>query len=371
MKPRSFLEEASLRQTCERPNSGMSGLALLRRVDANGELERQARYARFLGSPLVAGVLGAARRQLWRGRQTAALVARWSGDPAQTALALRLNGALHALARQGRHADLTALYQGQHDDFDRAVGDAIAADDQFIAEWMQGPTQTNEVARTAAIHAALMVLADRFAMPFELLELGASCGLNLNLARYAYRLGSLRAGAVLSPVEIAPQWHGPEPAPASVEIASARGVDLNPLDPTDLATRERLLSYVWADQPQRIARLEKALILARTFAPQVDRGTASIWLADQLARSQQSGQCRVVLHSMVMQYLMEGDRAQVHAAMRRAGSYANHERPLACIGFEWTADRQEVHLTLHSWPDGEQKCLAICHPYGEWIEWIG
>ena len=54
-------------------------------------------------------------------------------------------------------------------------------------------------------------------------------GLNLNLARYAYRLGSLRAGAVLSPVEIAPQWHGPEPAPASVEIASARGVDLNPL----------------------------------------------------------------------------------------------------------------------------------------------
>lgn len=311
VKPRSFTEDALLPLTSGQIRSCRADIADLPCIDVDGELARQARVALALGSPLVAGVLEAVRRQLWRGRHTSALVAQWHGDLAQTALALRINGALHALARQGGHGYLSALYQGQHADFDGAVGEAIAKADHLIAKWILGPTQTNEVARAAAIHAALMVLAAKFSMPFELLELGASSGLNLNLAHYAYRLGDVRSGDLSSPVEITPQWRGPVPANAAVKIANASGVDLNPLDPTDLATRELLVSYVWADQPRRIEWLEKALSLAQSFKPTVDIGNAAPWLADRLAMPQLSGQCRVVMHSMVMQYLPAAPRTRL------------------------------------------------------------
>lgn len=339
-----------------------------RRVN-DGELGRQAVVARELGSPFVAAVLEAAQRQLGRAPMTAALIARWSGDPSAAALAMRFNAALHALARRDAAPELSALYQRRHDDYDGAIGAVLAAEDDFIAEWMCDTPQTNEVGRAAAIGAALMVTRRKTGLPFELLELGSSCGLNLNLARYAYDFDGTAAGIADSPVRIAPAWHGSPPILAPIEVVAARGVDLNPLDAGDEVTRERLLSYVWADQPQRAGRLEQALALARLHPPRVDQGNAVAWLAERLDAPQQAGLCRAVFHSMVLQYLGEEDRQAIAAMIRRAGARATTERPLAWIGFEWTPTRSEVQLTLSCWPTGETFVLAKCHAYGDWIDW--
>lgn len=339
------------------------------RPEPAGPLARYALVVRALGSPFVAAVLEAAERQLHRAPRTAALIAAWPRDAAADALAMRFNAALHAIARRGTDPVLSRLYAEQDGDFDAAIGRAMAAADADIAAWMRTPPQTNEVGRTAAIMAALMALRARVDMPCDLHELGASAGLNLNLDRYAFDLGGTRVGAPASPVRVAPAWHGPAPRPRAVTIRSARGVDLRPLDVDDAEACERLMAYVWADEPDRSERLAQALHLARTHPPRVDHGDIAVWLPAILAAPQDAGTCRVVMHSMALQYLDTDARAAVEQAFVVAGDRATIERPLARIGFEWTPARDAVHLTLTIWPDGTSRRLATCHAYGAWIDW--
>ncbi|QDX26638.1 DUF2332 family protein [Sphingomonas suaedae] len=342
---------------------------MMAQVGTRGELRRQSRIARALGSPFVAAVLEAGDRQLHHAPQTCRLIEGWPDDPSAAALAMRFNAALHALARRGDVPALSALYQRAQGDFDAVLAQTLAAQDGFIVRWMQTPTQTNEVARAAAFAAALIVLRRETGMAAELLEIGSSCGLNLNLARYAYDLGGTPAGDWDSPVRIRPEWRGRAPHIAPVEVVGARGVDLNPLEAGDARARARLIAFVWADQPRRIERLKAALRLARAYPPRVDRADATLWLPERLAEPQAAGVCRVVFHSMVLQYLGAVNRQAVVDAIDSAGARATADRPLARISFEWTPARDEVQLVLTRWPAGERRVLAICHPYGDWIDW--
>ncbi|WP_082443257.1 MULTISPECIES: DUF2332 domain-containing protein [unclassified Sphingomonas] len=330
-----------------------------------GSFARQAQVVRALGSAFVAAVLEAGERQLYRAPLTARLIDDWPGDPAADALAMRFNGALHALARRGDDVALSALYARRGGDFDAVIGGAMADADGFIADWMREPPQTNEVARSAAIMAALMTLRAEVDRPVELLELGASAGLNLNLGRYAFDLGGVRVGQADSPVRIAPEWRGHPPLARPVEIVGARGVDLRPLSVGDPAARERLMAYVWADQPERADRLHHALAIARAHPPLLTRGDITDWLPLELSRPAGAGVCRVVVHAMSLQYCSPATHAAVATALATA------DTPIARIGFEWTEARDAVHLTLTTYPDGRARHLATCHAYGHWIDWHG
>ncbi|WP_309141067.1 DUF2332 family protein [Novosphingobium sp. G106] len=344
--------------------------------DGRAELLRQSGIARDLGSPFVSEVLAAAWRQLDRAPRLAALVSNWPGDPAAAAMAMRLNAGLHALARRGALPDLSALYAGLHANFGRAIGAALEVGEETILEWMDHPTQTNEVGRSAAFMAALMTLADGAGMPFELLEFGASAGLNLMLDRYAHDLGGVGAGTPDSPVRVSPEWRGAAVVKAPVQIHSVRGVDLRPLRLEDPFTRERLLSYIWADHPARAERLCHAIALNLARPPQIERASAAPWLAHQLTQPQREGVCRVVMHSMVLQYLPEAERRAALTSIMAAGARATPDRPFAWIGLEWNSDRTEVQLRLTRWPGeggetGTSRVLALCHAYGSWIDWRG
>jgi len=343
----------------------------LARVGVEQAFVRQAENCRATGSAFVAAVLEAVDRQLPLAPISNRMILNWTGDPAAAALALRVNGALHALARRGRPQSLADLYNGEHDDFDGAIADALSQEDQFIADWLRYPTQTNEVARGAAIMSALMAIAAERSLPFQILELGSSCGLNLNLARYAYSLGAVSAGDPASAVRIAPQWRGADPPAAAVSIVSAQGVDLSPLSALEPSHRERLLSFTWADQPARSQRLEAALQVALEHPPQVHQGNAKLWLAQRLAERQPEDVCRAVVHTMFLQYLSDQDRREIATMMIAAGAGATARRPLVEIGLEWTIDRREVQLRCTRWPSGETTFLAKCHPYGDWITWSG
>ena len=343
--------------------------SLLPQGDGRAELVRQAAVCRLLGSDFVAEVLEAASRQLHNAPMTEAVIASWPGDRAAAAIAMRLNGALHAIARRGTVADLSALYRAEHQAFDRAIGAALEASDGFIIEWLRDPTQTNEVGRSAALMAALMVAADRFGLPFELNELGTSCGLNLNLGRYSFDLGGTAVGQPGSALHITPQWHGPQPKAAPVEIASACGVDRHPLDARNADSCERLLAFIWADQHNRTRRLERALEIARAHPPRIDEGEAIGWITDRLAAPKPRGVCRVVFHSMFRQYLPGPEQIRLGELIQAAGERATSDQPLAWVSLEWTPDRSEVQLMLTCWPDGQSRLLATCHPYGEWIRW--
>jgi len=337
------------------------------------ELVHQARVAEGLGSPFVARVLEAAARQLDLAPRLAARIDGWSGDFAADAVAMRLNAGLHALARRGSPSRLCDLYLRLGGDFDAAIGEAMMGAEEELLEWLQWPTQTNEVARSSAFMAALLVLAARDPRPMELLEIGASAGLNLNLARYRHVLGGFSCGSPHSPLSVMPEWRGPRPPVADVCIARARGVDLRPVDLGDPAARERMMAFVWADQNDRAARLAAALKVAEAYPPHVEHGAAAQWLPSQLREPQQAGVRRVVVHSMVAQYLSPMHWRGVVDSILQAGSRATADCPLAWISLEWTAARREVQLRLVEWSgnsgEGTTRTLARCHPYGAEIEW--
>ena len=346
------------------------------------QLVIEARKARAFGKPLAAALMMALARTLPRVPELFDRIENWPCDLAADGVIFRLNAGLHALARAGRGGVLGRLYgiDGPAmivppDQLDAALIAVLQQHQAELCGWLAHPTQTNEVARVAGLVAALLELGQGGICAHEVLELGASAGLNLNFPHYAVRLGAAAVCAPHSTVMLLPEWRGRAVAPAPLAITSAHGVDLHPLDVTDPADHERLKAYLWPGESARAARLEAAIGIARRVPPLVETGRASAWLARHLAKPQPAGVRRVVFHSMVLQYADPAERAAIDAAFALAGAQASGERPLARVSIEWRADRKAVELRIAEWRGGEgnpaARLAAICHPYGEWIDWLG
>ena len=133
-------------------------------------------------------------------------IGAWKGNPKDEALSLRAAGGLHAVARSGRCPALSSVYPPHAADAD-AVWEGIAAaiiqEDNFLTAYLDGPPQTNEVARSNAILGGCLFIAGKTERPLELFEIGSSAGLNLSFDCYGYDLGLGRWGSVDAPVRIA------------------------------------------------------------------------------------------------------------------------------------------------------------------------
>jgi len=330
---------------------------------------RQAETCRKLGSPLTAGVIAAVETALDGGSETGRRILGWRGDPDASgdALALRVAGGLHALARSGEDIAVAAAYAGDGD-LAAAVAGALGRHDARLASWLDMPPQTNEVGRAAAIMAGLLVAAARFALPIELLELGSSAGLVLNVDRYRYDLGGRIAGNSDAALLLAPEWEGPPPPRAKVVVVARRGVDRSPIRLAAPGSADRLAAYVWPDQPERLAALEAAIAIARAHPPPIDAGEADAWIAARLGQPQPAGVMRIVFHTIVLQYLDASARAATIAAIERAGSAASETRPLGWLSFEQGASGSS-ELRLRHWPGGAERHLANAHPHARWVEW--
>lgn len=305
-------------------------------------------------------------------------ILNWSGNPSHEgdALPLRLMGGLHALARDGRRPQWSAVYPPKDAPDDEALwallASVLADEGEFLDPWLDGPPQTNEVGRSAALMAGLLVLADRVKMPFALYELGASAGLNSQLDRYGYRLGQTRAGDDGSRVQLSPQWHGASPPSAEVNVVARHAVDRNPLDVRSEATRKMLAAYVWADQLQRLERLEAALDMAAQNPVTIDRDDAADWLEKALTVTSEPGVCRVVMHTIAFQYFPPEAQQRIRDHMDKVGQGATADRPLAWLSFEASdqgGPERRPLLKLRVWPDGGETQLAVCQPHGAEIFW--
>lgn len=332
----------------------------------------QAQFCEALNSPLTANVLRALSGKLDQTTRTGARILDWPGDPMADALKLRIAGGLNALARSGQDAGLTQLYRDGAGDFATVLTRVLHEWDGWLFPWLDSPPQTNEVARSAVLWPGLMEIARRFGPGIELLELGSSAGLNLNMDRFGYDLGGVRAGDPASPVQLKPDWVGPPPRFAQVRVATRAGVDQNPLNASEPEIAERLLAYVWPDQPERVARAEAAVAIAQKFPPPVDSGDAADWIEARLSLPQAGGVTRVVFHSIVLQYLSSEGRDRVRAAMAEAGKRASPHRPLAWLFMEFRSKvSTSPELCVQCWPGGDLETLASVHPHGATIHWGG
>lgn len=333
----------------------------------------QAEHCDRNGSPLTGRVVRAMLPLLDGETAVGRRMANWPGKVLEAAMPLRLAGGLHWLHLSGTEPRLGPVYRGEVTDqaaVDALIAAVVHEHDALLLPWFDGPPQTNEAARSGALVGGLLWLAERFGPAMELLEIGASAGANTMIDRYAYDLGGVRTGPADSPVLIRPEWQGPPPPAAALDIASIRGCDQAPIDLADHAAALRLKSYIWADMTERLERLDAVERLAREQRPDVAQADAADWLEARLLEPQAEGVTRVIYHSIVWQYIPEAGRRRIVAALAEAGRAATAERPLAWLALETNRRTFRHELRLRCWPgDEEPVLLGEAHAHGRWVKW--
>lgn len=333
--------------------------------DIRTTFREQAIACASLGSPFMERLMGLFADRLTPGAPVSDHLFNWPGDPAihKDNAPLRLAGALHALKLQERAlCDVYPPHTVSDDALWASVQNAIENHESWVLGWLAKPPQTNEVRRAAALLPALAMIKARYHLPVELLELGTSGGLNLCADQFHLVTPSGGVGPQDSAVKLAPEWHGSAPIDKQLpHIVRRAGVDLAPLDPRDPKDQLRLLSYLWADQPERIERTQAAMKIAT--ANPVERATedAGKWLARQLARPS-DGRLRVVFHTVAWQYFPDETAQKANAAM------AAHDGPLVQLSMEADGGKGAA-MTLTTYPTGAVEPLGRIDFHGRWIDW--
>lgn len=300
--------------------------------------------------------------------ETGRRVLGWQGHATKDALPLRLVGGVHNAWRKGNAPELAGLFGGKGGDV-AAMQAFLTRTSDDLMPWLDGPPQTNEPGRSAQLMMGLLEIAARHGPKLEILEIGSSAGLNLLIDRFRIDLGGVKVGPENSTVSLKPDWRGPPPPDVPLEIVSTRGMDVAPIDATDPAQADRLLAYTWFDQPQRAERVAAAIAMQNEKPIRLDKGDAADWVEARLAEPQAEGVTRVLMHSIVWQYVGAESQARVTAAMEAAGADATPERPLAWLRVEANRTVHRHEVTIRSWPGHDQSMLiGMSHAHGFWVE---
>ena len=315
------------------------------------------------------------------GGPTAALMAPWAGASTRAlmtdAVPVRLLGALHDCVLSGDAPALAAAYPADSRPGDgeaawREARKLIETTADRLVEFMGHEPQTNEVRRSACLIGGFLTVAKETGLPLRCFEVGASAGLNQLWDRFHYVLGSQAAwGDPDATVLIEAEWHGePPPVDADILVAERAACDRKPVDLADPLARRRLRAFVWADQIDRIARLEAAIALAQAEGTAVQCGDAVGWASTNAAPAE--GAATILYHSVFWQYMPPESQAALRAVINGHGEAASNSSPFAWLRMEPPPDNlanMELRLTL--WPGGDERLLAYVHPHGASVTWLG
>jgi hypothetical protein len=348
-------------------------------------LRQQGIWCGEFGSSFTAGLCAKMADDYRAGGIVADILAGWPTDPIKDALALRLAGALHHVVLSEPLGTLAEVWPKAVEGWslDDAWAEAIQAFKArapWVKDFIKSPPQTNEVRRAIALFPGICAAAKGFDGPVDVLELGASAGLNVNMDQFSYVTDTwhFQNDAHGSDVIIDTDWRGPAPdMPAKLTIRNKAACDQNPLDVSDLAKTLLLNAYVWPDQPERLARLRGAIKLAQENQTVPDRADAADWLVEKLEK-RATDALTIVYHSVFLIYPDDATRNRIIATMEAAGAAATYEAPLAWLRMEWPGvlglesdGSVNNALELIQWPGGKRTLLATVDPHGRFIDWRG
>ena len=214
--------------------------------------------------------------------------------------------------------------------------------------------------------------------PLDLVELGASAGLNLLLDRFRYRYGDVPWGPQDAELELTGDARGGPPPSMlrlGVNVRRRIGIDRAPVDVRSEQGTLLLEAFAWADQSERLERLRRALDIGRRDPPRLVRGDY-VELMPGLLEEHDSGADLVVLSSASTVYLAADSFSRLRRAIERAGERGR----LAWVSLEGVGGGpmswEEFHrfgghaLEVQVWPGGERRLLARVDGHGEWLEWL-
>ena len=327
----------------------------------------QAMYCDMFDSPFTAQLIKAISADYEQGGPIASLLANWTTNPRADALALRLAGYFHHAVLINRDPELAAHYPSSVanwtiDDIWPLARALLEREPNTAAAFIGSERQTNETRGSIVLLAAFLHFAQQWQGEIDLLEIGASAGLNMNWDLYTYKTKSWTWGAE-GPVQIDTDWNGPPPPLADINVRTRAACDLNPLDISDETQRLQLKSYIWPDQPERLARFDGAVALARETGVHVERADAAPWLAQKL-NARAADAATIVYHSVFLQYPPREAREAIVNAITEAGARATSSAPLAWVRLEPEALTDGVEnsprmvIDITTWPGGARRIIG-------------
>ena len=292
-------------------------------------------------------------------------------------------GAVHRLLLRGTDHPLARYYPSVAGAAALPAADAGPALESFgrayaeeLAETIRTRlVQTSVVQRTLALRIGLGAIAalDPAAGPLDVIEVGASAGLNLRFDRYGYRLNGRQYGDPGSPVQLIAAVYGETPLPdldRMPAVGQVLGVDLSPVDATDPDARQWLEALVWPENHAQRELLGRALTLVAADPPPIRAGDA-VDVLPQVAAELPAGQARLVFHTATRLHVPQERRAAFDAAIEAVGETG----PLWWLSAEHRLDpdprphpaRNGAALLLRD-PAGTKRTLAVVDGHLRWVE---
>lgn len=345
-------------------------------MDRTSELrsgaELQSRLCKENGSPTYSAIIDALSENLLSNRTALEILRADSRDVVGSALYLRFLGAVNRIALADPSCPLRRFFPslGGNIDVDKVPEvffDVVAERPDAVAAGLAADVQTNEVGRAAPLSAALNHLTRTGESEVNLLEVGASAGLNLWLDRYRVDAGQTKWGPPDSPVQLTGHFIAGSPPAGRFVVADRKGCDLNPVDLADPAAPDLLRSFIWPEHVRRLHRLTAAIAAVPPVA--VTAADACTWLSENL-REMAPGAITVVFHSIVWPYLSAVERTDFCEIMAKAGRRADRDHRLAWISLEPSASYVTIRLTCRTWPGDSCEVLAETSPHGEAVRWF-
>ncbi|MCB4859418.1 DUF2332 domain-containing protein [Sphingobium sp. PNB] len=335
--------------------------------------ERQSHACATLGAPFSAAVLERAGRAIIPGGIVSHLLADWSGVPAdrlvRDAVALRLLASLHYLVLSGQAPALAACYPPAAEDPEQAwvTAEQVLIDHAGpVAAILTHEPQTNEVRRSACLLGGFLTIGREARLPLRCFELGASAGLNSLWDAFRYEIGGTIWGDPASSVIVPSRWEGAAPSPdRDLIVAERHACDRRPIDIRQTADATRLLSYCWAEQRERMERLQAAVALGQSGSLVVEAENAARFVERAAPKT---GFATVVFHSVVWQYILPVEQAQILATLESHAAAATADAPFFWLRMELNETARQFELRLWSGP-GHDRLLAVVHPHGEYAVW--
>ena len=295
-----------------------------------------------------------------------------------------LLAAVNFLLLGGLDHPLAGVYAGKAEPADGPAlfRDLCLSHRSEIVEVMRSHrVQTNEVGRSALVGPALAWAAARLPLPFRLVDVGSSAGLNLLCDRYYLDYGAHgTTGDPAAPVHVECEVKGGVPpiAPALPEIDERIGIDLDPPDLRHPDDARWLLACVWPGT-NRVERTERAIALAAADPPVVLRGDA-VDLLPQVLAAPPAG-TDVILTTWSFSYFPAQAKSRMVDILARRGTV----RPLVWVacdlpGVVDAVDAPEppdhgagsadlMSAVVFDADGAHPSVLAFGHSHGLWLDW--
>lgn len=204
--------------------------------------------------------------------------------------------------------------------------------------------------------------------PLAMIEVGCSAGLIMQWDRFHYDYGDgITWGDPMAEVSLSTVVRdGPLPAlPPAIPVVWRRGVDLNPLDPSDPREMRWLQALTWPEDEARRDELARAIVTAQRFPPTLIKGDAVEKVPGLIAEA--PAEATVCAYAPFSMYQFP---PSVIESFHRALLAASQARPIALLRMDEAGADSAVDVTWYAAGASTTRRLIECNAHGKWLSWV-